>query len=136
VRAPFQILVLPFRRTPTGELEVAVFLRRDERYWQGIAGGGEDAETPFEAARREAYEEAGIPPECPYYPLEAVAMVTVGDRVVPEHCFAVDAGAHAIRLSDEHTDARWVSADVAQTMLRWESNRVALRELCATRLRA
>jgi DNA-binding transcriptional LysR family regulator len=49
VRAPFQVLVVPFRRTPTGDHQVAMFLRRDALCRQAIAGGGEDDE----AARRD-----------------------------------------------------------------------------------
>ena len=53
MRAPFQILVIPFRRTAAG-LEFAVLRRSDADYWQFVAGGGEDDETPLQAARREA----------------------------------------------------------------------------------
>ena len=59
-RAPFQVLVFPYRYTPEEEIEYAVFFRISPRYggvWQAIAGGGEDDETPLEAAKREAFEE-------------------------------------------------------------------------------
>src|SRR5882672_8901989 len=59
-RAPFQVLVFPFRRVQAGRLEYAIFRRADIDAWQGIAGGGEDDETLIEAAIREAREEAGI----------------------------------------------------------------------------
>ena len=49
-RAPFQVLVLPFRHNQGGQLEYAVFRRRDEGYWQFIAGGGENNEKPIETA--------------------------------------------------------------------------------------
>ena len=35
-RAPFQVLVFPFRRLEEGEFEYAVFKRADEGYWQAI----------------------------------------------------------------------------------------------------
>src|SRR5215216_3724181 len=66
-RAPFQVLVLPFRIVDTSTFEYALFKRSDEPYWQGIAGGGEDAETPLAAARREAFEEAQIPPSTTFF---------------------------------------------------------------------
>ena len=56
-RAPFQVLVYPYRKTREDGLEYALLKRSDAGYWQGIAGGGEDNETLLEAARREAYEE-------------------------------------------------------------------------------
>ena len=60
-RAPFEVLVYPYRGLPDGRFVYALFRRADAGFWQGIAGGGEDGETPLEAVRREAYEEAGIP---------------------------------------------------------------------------
>lgn len=49
-RAPFQVLVLPYRRTEGG-LFYAVFRRLDCAYWQGLAGG-EVREAPPQAARQ------------------------------------------------------------------------------------
>ena len=39
-RAPFQVLILPYRKAAAGEYEFAVFSRSDYDCWQGIAGGG------------------------------------------------------------------------------------------------
>src|SRR5688500_2763143 len=140
MRAPFQVLVLPFRRTNGGLYEFALFLRSDAGYWQAIAGGGEEGESPLAAAQREAHEEAGIPTSAPYYRLQATASVPVHHfaaraswprdlYVIPEHAFAVDVGAHGVVLSDEHQRVEWVAADTGESMLHWHSNRVALWEL-------
>ena len=59
-RAPFQVLVYPYRKIDDNEYEYALLKRSDAGWWQAIAGGGEDDETPIETAKREAYEEAGI----------------------------------------------------------------------------
>ncbi len=59
MRAPFQVLVIPFRRTGTVP-EFAVLKRSDASYWQFVAGGGENDETPAQAATRETEEEIGI----------------------------------------------------------------------------
>ena len=76
-RAPFQVLILPYRRRADGEYEFAVFRRADVDAWQGIAGGGEDDETPEQVARREALEEGGIPPDAAYLALDARASIAV-----------------------------------------------------------
>ena len=59
MRAPFQVLVIPFRRSPAGQ-EFAVLRRSDSGNWQFPAGGGEVGETPVQAAHRETQEEIGI----------------------------------------------------------------------------
>jgi dATP pyrophosphohydrolase len=74
-RAPFEVVVFPFR-LDSAEPRFAVFSRSDASYWQAIAGGGEDDETPVEAARREMAEEAGIK-EGSLYQLNSMDMVSV-----------------------------------------------------------
>lgn len=138
-RAPFQVLVLPFRRTDSGIL-YAVLCRRDDQAWQGIAGGGEGAETPGEAARREAWEEGGIPASCAFVTLQTTSSVPVscfpdachwGDElyVIPEHAFGVDLTDRQVLLSHEHCQVRWVPYAEARALLRYDSNRTALWEL-------
>ncbi len=136
MRAPFQILVIPFRRTATG-LEFAVLKRSDADYWQFVAGGGEDGETPIEAAQRETQEEVGITGDLiqldslSTVPKDCFAAESWGQDVyvIPEHCFAVDTGDHVIALSGEHTELRWVPYERARSLLEWDSNRNALWEL-------
>jgi dihydroneopterin triphosphate diphosphatase len=139
-RSPFQVLVLPYRRGDDGDYEFAVFRRTDDATWQGIAGGGEDDEAPLEAARREAAEEAGVPLEAAYLPLDSIASVQVtcfrdshlwGDDlyVIPEYSFGVGLSRRDLVLSDEHTEVRWVRFGIAAELLRYDSNRVALWEL-------
>ena len=59
MRAPFQVLAIPFRWTG-GRLEFCVFHRRRHDTWQFISGGGEDEETPLETVSREVKEESGL----------------------------------------------------------------------------
>ncbi len=138
-RAPFQILVFPYRRAAAGVFEYAVFQRADEGYWQGIAGGGEDDETPMQAARREAWEEAGIPPETPFISLDSMTTVPApwaggmrwGEQVlvVPEHSFGARLETGEIVLSAEHLAFAWLDYPSAMQRVKWDSNRAALWEL-------
>jgi dATP pyrophosphohydrolase len=138
-RAPFQVLVLPYRRRASA-LEVAVFHRADYDVWQLVSGGGELGESPEAAARREGWEEAGIPPTLAYRPLDSMTMIPgcyfhawpdwpSEVLLVPEHAFAVELGDHEIVLSPEHLETRWLGYEQALQLLRFDSNRNALWEL-------
>ena len=138
-RAPFQVLVFPFFRTDGHPAEYAIFRRADAGYWQAIAGGGEDVESPIEAARRETQEEAGIAPTCRFIQLDSMATVPApevagflwgaGTLVLPEYCFGVEVPHKDIQLSGEHSEARWLLYEDARRLLKWDSNRNALWEL-------
>ena len=138
-RATFQVVVFPFRRR--GEsVEYAVFRRADAGYWQGIAGGGEDDESPLEAAKRETEEEAGIPRTSTFYRLDTVSSVPVYHfaartewpkdlYVTTNYSFGVDCGSTEIVLSHEHTEVAWLPFAEAHNILKWDNNRTALWEL-------
>ncbi|HEV2373033.1 MAG TPA: NUDIX domain-containing protein [Streptosporangiaceae bacterium] len=139
-RAAFQVLVFPYRDSGADGLEYALFRRAEGEYWQGVAGGGEGAETPLDAARREAAEEAGIPRDADFAALDSVATIPVvnvtGDfrwgpdvLVIPEYTFGVRCDDPNLTLSGEHTGYRWFGFGDAMTALRWDSNRNALWEL-------
>jgi len=120
--------------------EFAVLTRSDAGWCQFVAGGGEDRESPEEAAARETKEEIGInaagvllaldstatvPKDC----FAAAASWSPDIYVIPEHCFAVDVGDRVLTLSGEHTALQWVSYEEAAGLLKWDSNRNALWEL-------
>jgi dATP pyrophosphohydrolase len=139
-RAPFQVLVFPYREMGEGDFEYAILRRADQGYWHVVSGGGEDDETPLEAARRETYEEIGLTPHATFFKLDTVSPVPVtafrdsclwgeGIYVIPQHCYGVQAGDHQILLSGEHTEVRWVAFEEACRLLRYDDNRVALWEL-------
>ncbi len=140
-RAPFQVLVYPYRRKLDGQIEIALLKRADAGYWQGIAGGGEDTESPLEAARRETYEESGIPATSEFIQLDTVDSVPVTEfrehtlwgenvYVIPQYCFGVRAQHAEIVLSREHTEAGWFSYEEALPLIKYDGNRTALWELC------
>jgi dATP pyrophosphohydrolase len=138
-RAPFQVLVLPYRIVQGKDILYAIFKRSDGNYWQGIAGGGEDDESPLDAAKREAHEEAGVDPTSRFTKLDSQATIPVAGicgflwgsdvLVVPEYCFGVEVIDSVVTLSDEHSDAKWVGYESASEMLHWHSNKTALWEL-------
>jgi dATP pyrophosphohydrolase len=116
--------------------------RRDAGYWQFIAGGGEDNETPEQAARREASEEAGIQDDARFIRLDSTSTVPKEDfaaaalwpsdlYAIPEYCFAVDMRNRNIAMSSEHSECRWAPYEEARRLLRWDSNRNALWEVNA-----
>ncbi len=139
-RAPFQVLVFPFRIVAERVYEYAIFRRSDLNCWQGISGGGEMQETPKEAAIREAFEEGGVPLESEWIALESTCSIPVvnvcgflwGDSILllKEYCFGVKVQSiDETNLSDEHLEVRWCPYSDALELLEWDSNKTALWEL-------
>ena len=107
---------------------------------QFLAGGGEDDELPFDAAKREAYEEAGIDvPLDHWIELDSEASIPrdafpgapwpADIHVITEHAYAVQVTERELVLSSEHERYQWLSYDTARSVLTWDSNRVAMFEL-------
>lgn len=141
MRAPFNIAVAVYRIVDS-EPEFLVLERFDQKYWQLIAGGGEDDEAPLEAARREALEEAGISLTCELSQLDTLITVPAiefkehiswpaSTFVIPQYYFSADGGLADIKLSDEHLNFRWLRFEKAVSILKWESDKIALYELNA-----
>jgi len=139
-RAPFQVLIFPYIKDKHGLFEYALFRRSDGHYWQAIAGGGEEGETPAETAKREIQEETGIPGDRDIVALNSKAFIPAVDvisehawgddtHVIPEYAFAVKVGHKKLKLSKEHIEYKWVSYEEAMSMLKWKSNKNALCEL-------
>ena len=139
-RAPFQVLVYPYRRLNNDRFEYALMKRADDGTWQGVAGGGEDDERPAEAARRETYEESGIPPTSEFMQLESIESVPAiefrdhfhwGEHifVIPQYAFGVTGPDLQIRISHEHTEYKWFSYAEAYELIKYDGNKTALWEL-------
>ena len=139
-RAPFQVLVYPYRPIGNNSFEYTLLKRADQGFWQGVAGGGEDSETPLEAARREASEEAGIPETATFLQLDTVCPNPVtafrdsylwGDYVyvIPQYFFGVLVEAEQIVLSHEHTAFQWLKYEQAYSRLKYDGDKLALWEL-------
>ena len=102
-------------------------------------GGGEDAETSLEAAKRELFEETAL---VGVNWLQLDSMCTLPKtifndhmywpkhlHVVPEYAFSVEVQGDPL-LSSEHSEYRWCDAIQAQKLLKYDFNRIALWELC------
>ena len=139
-RAPFNVLVYPYIKTNETGFEYALLRRSDHGFWHGVAGGGEDNETPLEAARRETHEEAGIPTDSLFIQLDTIAPVPVTEfsdsriwgkniYVIPQYCFGVLVNDRRIVLSHEHTGYRWLKYQEARDLVKFDDNKTALWEL-------
>ena len=139
MREPYQILSIPYRIV-NGIPLFCVFRRSDSNYWQFIAGGGENGETPIEAVKRETIEEIGVEPinikqlTCiAYVPAEVIAESrrqhwNKNVYVIPEYSFAFQCDLEPV-LSNEHNEYKWLTYDEARKLLKWDSNKVAIYEI-------
>ncbi len=139
MRAKFQVLIIPYI-VENGKPLFAVLHRSDRDAWQFVSGGGEDDETPIEAARRECFEEIGTPLDAPVVQLQNVCCIPANifsarkqwgeDTIlVPEYSFALRMDSRELKLSDEHTEYEWLDYDAAWGRLKYDSNRTAMWEL-------
>ncbi len=139
-RAPFNSFTYPYRKTTEGGFEYALLKRSDAGFWQGASGGGEDNETAIDAAKRETFEEAGIPPDSAYLQLDTIGYIPVaGFRdshlwgedvyVIPQYYFAVLTEMKEMVLSHEHLEFQWLDYQAAYSLLKFDSDKNALWEL-------
>lgn len=138
MRAPFQILAIPYRPKP--DLQYCVLHRSDNDQYQFVAGGGEDDEKPMEAAAREICEETSVK-AVHIMPLTSMAYIPANviskkhrdlwspdTIVIPEYSFGFECASEMV-LSSEHTGFEWMTYDDAISRLTWDSNKTALYEL-------
>lgn len=139
MRAKLQVLLIPFVKNGDG-YEYAMFHRTDMDLWQFIAGGGEDNETPLEAVKREAKEEANISGDLRFLRLASVSTIPIvhcghdlveGESIVmsAEVAFGVELESKDLKLSHEHKEVAWFSCEEATKRLKYDSNKSALWEL-------
>ena len=138
MRAPFQILAIPYKTKP--ELQYCVFYRNSSDQCQFVAGGGENNESPTNAAVREIKEETSI--EIKHIiKLNSMAYIPVNvipkqyrkqwDKntfVIPEYTFGFECNSE-INISHEHFKFEWLKYSDAIKKLTWDSNKTALFEL-------
>jgi dihydroneopterin triphosphate diphosphatase len=145
LRVPRQVLVYVYRRADRG-LEL-LLLKRGERwggFWQGVTGAPEWDESDEEGAIREVLEETGLDVSDTLravgtqYEMQAsefddpetwLRLYGPGVERVPEEVYSAEAPSSwtPVLAPLEHDEYRWCSPDEALGLLRYESNRDALR---------
>ena len=124
---PEEVLLVVFRRGP----EYLVLLRSPERhgYWNLVAGGVEEGETPSAAARRELDEESGLaqPIRFESLPLELAYVRPEGSKVAVRAFLAEAPPGWEPVLNEEHVEYRWCSAAEADALLAYPEPREAVR---------
>ena len=140
-RQPKQVHIWLYRKNKD-RYEYAVFQRSENPlWWQGVCGGLEDNETLEEGARREIYEEAGVSDYLPLYRLDNISYLPAyifGEQiqnmwgkdtvVIPMFFFAMPFDGK-IKLSDEHTNVRWLEYEEAVKIVYFNDQRTSLWEL-------
>jgi len=139
MRIPKQVLIIPYRNIDD-KIEYCVFKRKDMNAWQWIAGGAEDFDNNIlESAKRELWEETGIK-DVQIQQLELICKIPVVNIVKDfiwgedifyseEYAFSVNITNKQIKLSNEHTEYKWVDYSEAKNLLKYDSNKSALWEL-------
>jgi len=102
-RAPFQVLVYPYRKRNENHREYALLRRADDGTWQGVAGGGEVGEKPIDWGE-DVY-------------------------VIPQYSFGVAADGVQITISHEHTEYGGFTYEEACSLIKYDGSRTALWEL-------
>jgi len=97
-------------------------------------------EKPEQTARREAFEEAGIPEDAHLIRLDSMASIPAihfADHdlwgtdiyVIPECSFGVAVKDEEVSLSEEHRECAWLDYETARSRLEWDNNKTGLWEL-------
>lgn len=127
-----QVEIIVFR-IQNKEIEYLLLRRAAERggFWQPITGGVEGDEAINKASIREVEEETGITEfkrlieDVYYFEFDSVGY---GHR--KEYVFGMEITPEtSIKLSWEHDEMKWCSFEEALSLLKYETNKEALRRL-------
>ncbi len=138
MRSPYQILAFPFIKEGE-DYSYAIFKRKDMGIWQGIAGGGEEGESPIDTVKREAYEETSITLDAEYIRLASVATIPAkniyGEKwekefiMIPEISFGIEVFSKELVIGEEHSEYIWTDLQGSLEKLNYDSNKSAIWEL-------
>jgi len=138
LRKPKNVLVFLYRLR-NNKIEYCIFYRKKEKFYQGLSGGVENNEDLIDTVKREVYEEIKIKVNniMKLDTISSIPGISVNKEfnyqnniyVVYEYAFGICIDNEKIKLSEEHTEYRWVSFDEAMNLLKYDSNKTALFEL-------
>ncbi len=95
-----------------------------EHIWQGVAGKIEEDESAPEAAKRELLEETGLVPNRMFIADHVSQFYEVhGDRINLVPVFGIEVGSEVVKLSDEHSEYKWVTLEEALEHLVWKGQK-------------
>ena len=103
-RARYQVLVIPYC-IDNGKAQFCLFRRRDIGIWQFIAGGEEYKDISIiNAAKREAFEEAGISKTCNFFKLDTCCSIPSNcfknaESIWGKECFIIPEYTFAVRVA-------------------------------------
>jgi len=96
--------------------------------WQMVTGKIKDNEKAYQTALREIKEETGL------VPLQLWVAPTVNSFYEPKNeficllpVFAVRVDSLKVKLSDEHTEYKWVKNEEAKKLLAWDGQRKSVQ---------
>ncbi len=116
-----------FRKTNNGLLFLILKRAKTKLYehiWQGVAGKIEEDESAPEAAKRELLEETGLVPNRMFIADHVSQFYEVhGDRINLVPVFGIEVDSEVIKLSDEHSEYKWVTLEEALEHLVWKGQK-------------
>jgi dihydroneopterin triphosphate diphosphatase len=138
-RQPIQVEGIVFRKED--KLTEFLLLKRTAKrggFWQPVTGGVEDGETILEALKREISEETNISKfiqileKVHTFELESGSILRVKSKnKIKEYVYGIEVSAdQKVNIcSEEHTEFKWCSYAEALELLRWDTNKTALKKL-------
>ena len=99
-----------------------------EHLWQGVAGKIEKGETAVQTVVRELKEETGMKPKKMFAADHIASFYDArNDRILMVPIFGIEVENSDVRLSEEHSEYKWVSFDEALALLTWTGQKEGLR---------
>ena len=116
-------------RIINGEIEFLLLKRSPDQYypnlWQMVSGKIKENETAYNAALREIKEETDLTPE-KFWVAPTVNSFYSPDKdyicLLPVFAVKVNYNCE-IKISNEHTEYKWVKSDEAKQLLAWDGHR-------------
>ena len=99
-----------------------------EHLWQGVAGKIEKGEAAWQTVVRELKEETGKSPVKLFVADHIASFYDArNDRILIVPIFGIEVESDEVKLSEEHSDYKWVSFDEALGLLSWQGQKKGLK---------